>query len=223
MINHAKKVNGGMNATWKRSKDFCEKFCFVSEHEEIRQLFCNTIQITQIGKNQKSSLGAKFGFTTYFPIVTGYSFQMWDLCQDPAFKSLLPIYLANIRGIIYFYPLQEAIDEKWVMRVKSRADSEANIVFVGYETGLSLEPDKKDLNRVRIQASEGPVYSCYISLDQPESMFIIMDILIYVELQRRVREYPKYKYWKIKKYQRELVALGKKIGGYLPYGERASL
>ena len=82
------------------------------------------------------------------------------------------------RGIIYFYRINDKIEEDRLILIKNEIHPRIFTLFIGYDPILPKKPEQSDQNIRLIKKYFGNFNSLYISVEKPDSWFQIVDRII---------------------------------------------
>ena len=169
MTKKTKKTTNGKNLL---------KICIFSRDEKIEQLFLKDIKANDLfSSSKKPDIGIHFTLLSYQG-KEKYIFQFWSISNKHRHEIMIPNFVLGSGGIIYFYRINDKIEESRLKMVKENASSRIPIIFVGYDTNLPEKPDQSDQNIRLIKKYFDDFNSLYISVDTPDSMFQILDRII---------------------------------------------
>ena len=99
-----------------------------------------------------------------------FTFVFWEFSYETIFprfvkNTLLSNYIIGSREIVYFYHIDEKIDEDLLSCIKSNSNSKVPILFIGYDTVLPENPENSDKNIPIIQKYYNSFDSFYLSTD----------------------------------------------------------
>lgn len=164
----------------KSEKDILEilKINIFSKDEEINQRFLKEIKAVDLFEGPiQLEIGVKFANLRY-QTSKRYFLQFWVISNKSRFGQMIPNFLLGSRGIIYFYQINEKIEENRLKLVKSEITLKVPILFVGYDSFLPKNPEKVDPNIQIIMNYFNEFNSLYISVDNRDCMFQILDRMI---------------------------------------------
>lgn len=154
------------------------KINIFSDDDKIEQQFLKEIKaVGSFDTSYKSTIGTSMAQLIYQK-GKRYRIQFWLMNIASDFQYVRPTFMRSSCGIIFFYNLNEKIDESLLDMVIKQAMTIIPILpilFVGYDSVLPKNPEKIDQN---IQKYFDEFNSLYISVDNPDSMFQILDRII---------------------------------------------
>ena len=153
------------------------KICVFSKYEIIKEQFFKTINAGFFDRITKERIGVEFGILSYQKSKK-HIFQFWSISNKHRHEQMIPNFILGSRGIIYFYQINEKIEEDRLNLVKRNKSSKIPILFVGYDTILSQKPEQNDDNILLIKKYFDKFNSLYISVNNQDSMFQILDKII---------------------------------------------
>jgi hypothetical protein len=160
------------------------KVCIFSRDEKIELQFLKNIKAKDLFSSKvKLEIGIDFTVVSYQG-KEKYVFQFWSISNKNCHKIMIPNFFFGSGGIIYFYQINDKIEESRLKLVKEDASSRIPILFVGYDTILPQKPEQSDHNIPIIQKYFGDFDSLYISVDKPDSMFQILDEIIRLDTSK---------------------------------------
>ena len=160
------------------------KVCIFSRDEKIEQQFLKDIKAKDLfSSSTKPDIGIDFTLLSYQG-KEKYIFQFWSISNKHRHEIMIPNFVLGSGGIIYFYQINEKIEESRLKMVKENASSRIPIIFVCYDTILPKKPEQSDHNIPIIQKFFGDFNSLYISVDKPNSMFQILDKIISLDTSK---------------------------------------
>ena len=144
-----------------------------SRYKIIREQFIKAIHA--IGDSR-----GKDYFLSYKYQKNHYAFKFHFLTRIFRHESGINITLRSekFQGIIHFYHIKDEINKKIVPFLKQDSRIPVSILFVGYDSILPPNPEEVDQNIQIIKETTKISNSCYISADDPDSMFQVIDKMI---------------------------------------------
>ncbi len=208
----------------KRSRPprFLGKFCLLSKRQIITQLLFNATQALATPRSDTYSPPVNIGIKWHGPIATNYVFQLYEYFSEDLLYLLDKGWegVERAKGIVHFYHLRDTIDETLLHKVKVSMEAGTSLLFVGYDSLIPPNPEKRDPNRAIIDAVFPSFQSCYISAERPESMYLIFDILVCLRLKRLMERASGEVSEKNEEFESEIQKIEKKMGQYHPHGVR---
>lgn len=155
-----------------------------SKNEIIRQRFFKGIDAyygMELSKGMQPLVS--FVIKSYETNNYKFTFQFWEFNNESIFSKfvkdrILSTYIVGSREVIYFYHIDEKIEEDLLNLIKESANSNIPILFVGYDSILPKNPEINDQNIPTIQKYYNNFNSLYISTDNQGCMFRVLDKII---------------------------------------------
>ena len=173
-------LNNPNKKTQKDEKEIDDilKISIFSKDKEIKQQFLKAIKAINVFESlKKSEIGVEFAKLVYHKS-KGFRIMFYLMSNESQFKRVIPTYMKGSRGIIYFYYVNDEIEENSINGVISPEFSQIPVLFVGYDSTLPKNPEKIDRNIPLIQKYFGEFNTIYVSMGKPDSMFQILDRII---------------------------------------------
>lgn len=165
----------------KKKFKYTLKVSVFSRNEIIRQRFFKDIDAhygIELSKGMNPLKNMLIG--SYETKDYDFIFQFWEFSNEKAFPSMRMVsdYVIGSRVIVIFYHIDESIDEDLLNLFKDNANSKIQILFVGYDSILSENPEDNDKNIQIIQKYYNEFNSIYISTDNQDCMTLVLDKII---------------------------------------------
>ncbi|MHA1647133.1 MAG: hypothetical protein ACTSVL_06145 [Promethearchaeota archaeon] len=142
---------------------------------------------------KKSSTNMKplenFAIKSYQTKNYDFAFQFLEFTYKsyiyPSFPLIFSKFTIGFKKIIYFYHINEEIEENFLNMVKHGLHFKPPILFVGYDSILPKNPENKDQNIPIIQKYFNNFDLIYISTDDRGCMYRVLDkiVEIYFKLE----------------------------------------
>ncbi|MHA1673583.1 MAG: hypothetical protein ACTSYI_08135 [Promethearchaeota archaeon] len=158
---------------------------FSTKEESIKYKFLQAVgALGLFSGSTKQRVGVEYAVSSYIAS-KDYTIQHWLIENITRFEPSIPDYLLGSSGVIYFYRITDAIEERHLALVKSGIDcvnSKMRVLFVGYDAVLPDLLEEIDQNIPIIQKYFPVCHSIYIAVDveQPETETESGDALVHV-------------------------------------------
>jgi GTPase SAR1 family protein len=164
------------------------KICIFSIDEKIEQHFFEAIKVKPVFESSKKPVIVVDFVLLSYRRSKRFVFQIWSISNKSRFEIMIPNFILGSRGIIYFYDINDKIEENRLKLVKSGISPKIPILFVGYDTILPKKPEQSDDNIRLIKKYFCDFNSLYISVDKPDSWFQIVDKIISLDTGEGMKE-----------------------------------
>jgi hypothetical protein len=117
-----------------------------SKNEKIKQQFLKAIKAKDLFDSSKiADMGVGLANLEY-RTSKKYLFQFWSRSNNSRFEEMIPGLILGSLGIIYFYHIDDKIEEDRLKLIKNRITFKKHLLFVGYDSILPKKTELSDHN-----------------------------------------------------------------------------